>query len=245
VSIKSWQLHSAVVVADASHVCLLGHVTADELKSKLAEVDVSNGFANRHLFSAVERSKLLPSGGNLTEETVYALGSEIRDVLSEARKVGVMERSSGAEVLWEELYRDMADDSPPGAVGKLISRDAAQVLRLSVVYALTDASATISERHLEAAWSTWQHCRRSVESIFGQQSGDPVADRLLMRLRTVGEEGMSAAQQHQLFGRHVTADRLMAARNLLVDLGFAAIKQVSTRGRSASVLTAVEQVVAK
>lgn len=110
-------------IADGAHVCVLGHITADELRSKLLDVEVANGFANRHLFCEVRRSKLLPSGGNLSESVVAEIGHEIRDVLIQARKV---------------LYQVMADDDPGGLVAALIARDAPQVLRLSVTYALLD-----------------------------------------------------------------------------------------------------------
>lgn len=129
---------SGTVLADGAHLGLIGHVTADELRSRLTETEVANGFANRHLFLLVRRSKLLPSGGNLDDRVVHDLGARTREALHVARTIGILKRTPDAERLWDHLYRRMADDDPGGLLGALIARDAAQVLRLSVCYALAD-----------------------------------------------------------------------------------------------------------
>jgi len=49
--------------ATGAHLSLVGHITADELRRHLDETEYANGFANRLLFVAVKRAKLLPFGG--------------------------------------------------------------------------------------------------------------------------------------------------------------------------------------
>ncbi len=237
----STRARSAVVEADSAHVCILGHVTAEELQKKLMETEFFSGFANRHLFCFVERSKLLPSGGNLAYEAIEAIGMRIQSVLLQARNVGLMKRSAEAEQLWEDLYQEMSMDEPPGAIGGVISRDSAQVLRLSIIFALTEGSSIISLDHLEAAWAVWQHCRESVNLIFGRSTGDRFADRLLFAARRAGSDGLSSAEQFKVFSRHVTADQLQSARFRLVEMGFAELHEVKTGGRTASVLLATRQ----
>ena len=51
------------VTATGAHICIIGHITADELRAELTATDTANGFANRFLFVAVKRSKVLPFGG--------------------------------------------------------------------------------------------------------------------------------------------------------------------------------------
>jgi len=225
-------------VADGAHVCVLGHITADELRAKLLDVDVANGFANRHLFCEVRRSKLLPSGGNLDDSVVDELGREIRDALDQARKVGIMRRTPEADAKWERLYQVMADDDPGGLVAALIARDAPQVLRLSVAYALVDGSSRIDTPHLDAAWAVWRYCRASVASLFGERTGDVVADKLLDAARRAGPAGLTTDDQHQALGRHTLAGRLKMARELLVANGLADVRRVETGGRPAEVLIA-------
>ncbi len=51
--------------ATGAHVSIIGHITRDELSALLTRTDAANGFANRFLWLAVRRSKLLPFGGDL------------------------------------------------------------------------------------------------------------------------------------------------------------------------------------
>ena len=55
---------SGTVVASGAHVGILGMITVDELRARLTDTELASGFANRHLFALVRRSKRLPSGGN-------------------------------------------------------------------------------------------------------------------------------------------------------------------------------------
>ena len=62
------------------HVSLLGHVTPIELRQKLTEADAANGFANRILFLAVRRQRLIPfpdSPDELVKEYVKPLRAAI------------------------------------------------------------------------------------------------------------------------------------------------------------------------
>ena len=53
--------------ATGAHISIVGHITRDELRQQLAEVDMANGLANRFLWLCVRRSKCLPEGGALHE----------------------------------------------------------------------------------------------------------------------------------------------------------------------------------
>ena len=68
----------------------------------------------------------------------------------------------------------------------MTARAEAQVLRLSVVYALLDQSTWITDEHQEAALSFWRYCRASTEFIFGKRLGDPDAERVLEALKRAG-----------------------------------------------------------
>jgi len=229
-------------VAERPHVSVLGHVTADELRAKLTETEVANGFVNRHLIVCAKRSKLLPTGGNLDERDVASLGAKVRTALAEARKVGIVRRAPDAETRWAELYGLMAEDEPGGLLGAVIARDAAQVLRLSVVYALTDGSHSIELAHLEAAWALWRYCRASAAYVFGEALGDEVADKLLAAIRAAGSAGLDGSGQRDVFGRHATRDRLKRAREMLEARGFIVTREDETGGRPRLVSVATEAI---
>jgi hypothetical protein len=96
------------------------------------------------------------------------------------------------------------------------ARAEAQVLRLSVLYAVMDGSQAIQLPHLEAALAVWQYAEASARYIFGDATGDPVADRILEALAN-GE--MDRTALHQLFGRNVKAERIAHALAMLQGAG--------------------------
>jgi hypothetical protein len=225
-----------------AHLSIAAHVTVEELRATLNDVEAANGFANRFLFVLVRRSKLLPHGGNPPDDLVLELGNRVGAAIDRARKtVGAMTRTLEADAIWERAYRGWAENAPPGLVGALTARPEAQTLRLSVAYALLDGSSAIDVPHLEAALGFWRYCERSTETIFGSATGDQLADKLLEYLRRAGDAGLTSDQQHAHFGRHVSARRLDHARNLLKQHGLATITPEETGGRPRIVTRATKQ----
>jgi len=229
-----------VVAAEGAHISVIGHVTVEELRAKLVDTEVANGFANRHLFVLAKRSKLLPTGGNLDDAAVDELARKTRKALEEARKLKVMQRTPAAEALWDRLYRKMAEDEPGGLLGSVIARDAAQVLRLSVLYALCDASASIDTDHVLAAFAVWSYCRASAAFIFGDSLGNPLADKLLLALKDAGPEGLSGRQLDRAVGGHASKPELDAARDALTRRGLTTTHTVESGGRPIVVTVARE-----
>jgi len=226
------------IKATGAHVSVLGHITADELRKVLTETEAANGFANRHLFVYVRRAQLLPHGGQLPDAEVDRLGQRIRRALEHSRRFQRIQRTPEADRLWEDLYARMAEDEPPGMVGYITARAEAQTLRLSLVYALADSSPTIGLEHLEAAWALWSYCQATAELIWGDSTGDEVADRLLAGLREAGAEGLTGTEQRALFSRHVSGTRLDTARQLLESQKLAHTVKVETDGRPRTVTVA-------
>jgi hypothetical protein len=225
------------LIATGVHVSLLGHITEDELRKRTTETDANNGLLNRFLFGMVRRTKLLPDGGQVDRGALEAFVSDLRPVLTAARKVGTLRRTPEAADLWNALYRAMADDDPGGLVGAVTARAEAQVLRLSVAYALTDGSNLITADHLTAAYAVWRYSAASAAWIFGDSIGDDVADRLLVELRK-RPEGMTGTDQQRLFGRHVPKARITDALALLERKGLARTVEEQTGGRPRRITTA-------
>jgi Protein of unknown function (DUF3987) len=229
-----------VVKAAGAHVCVLAHITVNELHAKLNDVDVANGYANRHLFGLARRAeRLLPTGGHLDDAVLTNLGKKTTTALSRARKVGLMQRTPEAEALWARLYSEMADDDSDGLLGSITARDSAQVLRLSVVYALCDGSSLIGVSHVEAAWAVWSYCRASAAYIFGDSLGNPEADKLLAALHDAGPEGLSGRDIDRVFGGHLRKPAQDAVIATLVKRGLAATYTKDTGGRPLAILVAI------
>jgi len=93
--------------------------------------------------------------------------------------------------VWCGIYSDLSADRP-GLLGALTARAEAHVVRLAMLYALWAGSDRIELDHLLAAIAVEDFCRRSVEYIFGDMLGDPVADTILDSLRAAGASGLRA-----------------------------------------------------
>jgi hypothetical protein len=140
-------------------------------------------------------------------------------------------RDDDACALWAEVYPSLSEDRP-GLVGALTSRAEAQVLRLSVIYAVMDKSSVGRPDHLMAALAFWDYAEDSARYIFGSASGNPVADRILSALKDAGAAGMALTAISGLFSNHTKANQIHTALDELEGAGLAECKTVKTEGRS-------------
>jgi hypothetical protein len=134
-----------------------------------------------------------------------------------------------AHALWHQVYKELSDGKP-GLLGAMISRGEAQVLRLSMLYALLDCSAAIRREHLAAALAVWNYAEASCRYIFGDALGDPVADEILGALRRT-EEGLTRSEIHGLFQRNRQESEISRALAVLVEYGLAHSVAEATGGR--------------
>jgi len=220
--------------ATRAHVSVLAHITEDELVRGIDRVELVNGFLNRFLICLVERSKLLPHGGTLTDEDFADFGRKVADALRRCKRVGKMDRSPDAEDRWAEIYSEIAASETDGTAGAVTARADAHTLRLSVLYALTDGSELITLQHLEAAWAVWRYAEASARYIFGDARGDVVADTILRAGRAAGE--LDRTQVRDLFQRHMNGSRIDLAIGQLVESGLALQGKVTTDGRPRTLL---------
>ena len=72
--------------ASGAHVCIIAHVTAEELHRALTDVDAANGFANRFLWVCSRRHGRLPFGGQVDDADlaphVYALQEAVGPIIA-------------------------------------------------------------------------------------------------------------------------------------------------------------------
>jgi hypothetical protein len=217
--------------ATDSHVSIVGHVTATELVRLLSDSDARNGFANRFLWVCVKRSKILPFGGEWERQDVAGAVSLLGEVLRFAKSAGEMRWGDTARPLWVERYPSLSEGAP-GLLGAVTSRSEAQVLRLACIYALMDSSVAIELEHLKAALAVWDYAEASARYIFGDATGDAVADRIEEML-TGAPEGLTRAQIRDALGRNKSSEQIGAALELLDRLGRAFKEIEQTGGRPA------------
>ncbi len=197
--------------ATGAHIGAIGHITQSELRRYLTETESGNGFANRFLWICTRRSKLLPDGGGIPSSK--ALEKDLHTALTFGRGLTQpLVRDEEARAIWHTVYGALSDGKP-GLVGAVTSRAEAQVLRLSLIYAVMDQSPIVRAEHLTAALALWDYCEASACFIFGRLAGDPVADRILAALHDADDKGLTTTDISELFKGKMPATRLHAALN--------------------------------
>lgn len=226
--LRSMTKNSPIQAAGA-HISIVGHVTRDELLRYLDRTELANGFINRFLVVAARRARVLPDGESVPSAVLESFTAEIRAICAWASEPRCLTRDDEATTLWREVYEGLSDGRP-GMLGAATNRAAAQVLRLSVNYAVVDMSDVITAPHLLAALEYWRYAEQSARWVFGDAIGDPTADTILNALRRNDE--LDREDIVNLFGRHVNRSRLDRALGDLLKAGLArSSRDASTGGR--------------
>src|SRR5262249_20733110 len=160
-----------------------------------------NGFANRFLWIAVRRSRLLPFGGAVPDTVVASLQQRLTRAIDRAKNAEEIDWRDDARDLWRAAYKELTRERP-GILGSILSRAEAHTLRLALIYALLDQSRVLVPAHIEAALQLWRFAERSAAYIFGDSTGDPKADRILAALREAPQGLTRTEIRRNVFGDH-------------------------------------------
>lgn len=220
------------IVASDPHICIVGHITSEELKELLAKCDVFNGFVNRFLWVCARRQKLVPVPQALDRGRLL----ECASTLATTRKSipnGEVEWSADARKIWKEIYPQLSSDDQSGALGAITGRGEAQTIRLALVYMLLDTAQTIQPKHLEAALAAWQYCFDSARYIYGGVESNPLVRAILESLKNGAR---TQTELSKLFQGHASSDKLRGALMKLQASGrITCDKQAQNGGRPTTV----------
>ena len=215
--------------ARGAHISIVGHITKDEINQLLLAVGPANGYGNRFLWFWVERSKLLPFGGDLNPEELDDIGRKLKMARDTTQWSLRVQFDDDAKASWNNLYASLSIERL-GLLGAILDRAEAQVVRLATLYALLDRVTQIGLRHLNAALAVWKYCEASVRFIFGNKLGDPTADTILDCLKTVGQAGATRTQINRLFGSHKDSAEIERALGVLLREDLVRSERESTAG---------------
>ena len=194
--------------ATGAHISMVGCVTRDELLKLLPEIPNSDGFANRFLWCLVERSRLFPSGGPPIGQYLGRALERLHKNIKASRGFREVQRSADAEALWAEMYAWFNT----GSGRRVVDRAEPHTMRLAMIYALLDGSATIEVKHLEAAYALWKYCEACALRLFKTEELSLDAQLMLDYLREKGQEGATRTEiSYRLFKRHRTHTQIVAA----------------------------------
>ena len=215
--------------ATGAHISIIGHITKDELLRYLDDMEAGNGFANRFLWLCVRRAQILPEGGGTPDYN--SLVTVLHDTIEGARRLERIGRDDETREEWARIYPELSEGKG-GMYGAITARAEAQVLRLSALYAALDVSGFIRLPHLKAALALWEYAQSSVRYIFGNATGDPIADRIL---ETLAHGELTRTGMNHIFQRNVSAERIDLALRLLHRTRRAVMERRETNGRPVEV----------
>jgi hypothetical protein len=216
--------------ATGAHISAIGHITIFELNELISKRDTANGFANRFLWAAVKRSKLLPTGGNADSVDFRAIMKGLQAAVQFAKEPQCLSRDEEADVLWSKTYYRLSEERP-GLLGAVTSRAEALIMRIAMIMAVTDRSERIRVQHLRAAVAIWDFCEESAAFIFGDNLGNPVAERVRKLLQDAGDGGLFLSAIYEGLCGHVDKEELRSALRQLNGQGLARFETVKTSGR--------------
>lgn len=213
------------VWASHPHIALSGAVTPSELRALMASRELTNGFANRFVMIWAERIKVLPFPKATPQDEVDNLAAKTREVLQFAgaerfvdRDVHQMELTPAAAKRYIGLYLGELDDQSAGErVNALLERRAPVLLRLAMLFALTDLTFEIDVRHIDAALSWVRYWVESVKFVFASavdEAGTAETNHAAARIvEYLGTKGKATRKQLTLecFQGHATKTQIDAA----------------------------------
>ena len=218
------------VWASDPHIGIIGDVTPSELRELMHARELTNGFANRFIFFWAEGDKVVPFPQYTPKNVVEALADRVAQVLRFAgadRHVDMdvmrMEFSTEAASLYARLYRgELRDRSAGEHITGLLDRRAPVLLRLAMLFALTDQTTVIAVNHINAAMAWVRYWVDSVKFIFqsavdeaGAAATTDIAQRIVTYLATQGQATRTELTKG-CFGGHVSKAALDKALDELI-----------------------------
>jgi hypothetical protein len=203
--------------ASAAHIGIVAHVTKDELLRYLTATELANGFFNRFLMLAVDRSKLLPFGSTIDSHGLAEICDRVRIALRFAAPHRALAFDPAARERWIAAYGELSAGQP-GLAGAATARAEAHVVRLALIYALLDCSEQVRLEHLEAGLAVWRYSADSAGWIFGDSLGDPTADEIWAATKE-RSAGVTRTEVSDMFSRNKKRREIDRALSVLEDAG--------------------------
>ena len=220
-----------------AHIAVVGHITAAELRHHLTGLELANGLANRFLLICCRRTRLLPEGGASDPLAGTGLERVLAATIEHARTAGRLTFEAPTRELWHHAYIQLAHARQSGIAGAICARAEAHVIRLALLYALSDGERTINTEHLQAALALWDYAARSASWTLQGATGDPLAEQIHAAIRN-DPGGLTRSQISDTLQHNQPATAIQRALDTLLLAGRATRTQIPTAGRPAELWSA-------
>jgi len=214
------------VWASNPHIAIHGCITPTELRTKMSEGEMGNGFANRFMIFWAERTCINAFPRRASDDEVDGLAEKFRDVIEfglSGYPIGkdtvTLKLLPGARAAYEQAYREFNTPHPGGErITGLLARRAPILLRMAGLFAITDRTLEISAQHIQAAHAWMAYFAQSVHFIFPPSTNSAEhetlrnehSEKLNAWLKGKGWQARTAITR-ECFAGHVNAPAVDAA----------------------------------
>lgn len=221
--------------ASGSHIAIIGHITPQEFRLRLADADMTGGTYNRYLPVFVERSQRLPIPEGVGEEAVDSLGGKLYEGIASAREVRQIQLGREATQLWTgDLYDEFTEaDDEDRAEAEFTRRAAPYCLRVAGLMAALEGRSLIGKADLTASAALIRYSIASARFVLDRQARNPRLDRIRRAVDTSGPDGLSRTEISALFSRNLPKRELDELLDALTSGDEYEESQSATRGRPA------------
>ena len=225
------------VEVDRAHLCILSHITQDELKSKMTSLQICNGFGNRFLWVCARRTKEVPLPRPMPQDELSKLQLELWRLVQKAQNLSEATMTTEGEKRWCEIYSKLTK-AYSGMFGAITARSEPQTLRLALIYALLDGKDRIDVEHINSAYALWQYCSDSAKYLFGDHSSDPLEKKVI----TILQSGLlSLTALSNAISNHIPKEKLKSILMKLEASNRITLQTERTNGRPKKIITLCEK----
>jgi Spy/CpxP family protein refolding chaperone len=214
----------------APHVGIHANITPNELKGLLTSREMNNGFANRFLFIWSESIAEVAFPQATPEHIIDELARETIGIISfgkgkypDTQNSHEMSLSAAAKEYYADIYPTIRRPLASEFITSLLERRAPYLLRLAMLFALTDRTRVIEPNHLKAALAWINYAVHSVRYIFQDQArsaGDEDikrnAEKIVAFLGNHPQGCTLTAIANDCFKKHLAADKIQKALGYLL-----------------------------
>jgi hypothetical protein len=223
--------------ASSAHITVIGHITGHELRRHITNTELANGYLNRILVIACRRRRGAGVGGDHDPHAASDLTDRFADALKHAQQAGEIRLHPDARELWHHAYRQLAIEPQNELVAQITARAEAHIIRLALIYALTDKHTQIRSPHLTAALALHDYAARSAAWALTGATGQPLAEQIHTALST-HPDGLTRSQISHTLNHNQRAGHIDHALQALNAAGRVNVTQIPTGGRPAQLWTA-------
>lgn len=178
------------IVVEQPVTTILGATQPHTLAEAMQSLHISSGFANRFLYICGDSSGPRPMADELDVVALQQCYLRLRSLIESYRDGAVLRLSPSALAWWERWYIEHhwgAQGTPEEDVMRVRHQD--HIMKLALIYAVTEQAQAIETPHLEAAaavlaWS-WQHLRQLMGE-WGQRLDNLIEARIIAALEQRG-----------------------------------------------------------